>query len=473
MKKNLKVLMIIWIIATCFSRMPVFAMGSTYDLPELGLEVSVPTEYAVITRDTPEEDAVFSDLGTTKKDLISQYEANNIYLNAVAHTLDEEIVVTMTENSISNFSLFSDTELDVWATTLLGQLGDYGISVSKYEIYHHSQAKFIKLYFTDAANNAHGLQYYTVYEGKAMNFVMRSYKGNLSSEQEDSLKTIVDSIKYTSAPPVPKTGEDTSSFCYYDEHSGLSFTVPANWRQEELSKERETLDAKFVSTKEAGCTITYGSTDLWESLPASDKIGSSREDFNSSMFEIADMAEMYGVSADKITTVTYNNIPYFKIEITQSSELYGADFFVTMTQIARVENGWMYIFQFGGASDHALYSEFENLLNSVQYSATSNTKQGESIVNSLAIDTGGEGGLITLYLIIMAAIIMVVVLVNKKNAKKTRNISPNPEFREVDVVEKHNVPATVACKNCGQDLPLDSSFCHICGHKNNKQGDQL
>lgn len=226
----------------------VLAASNTYDLDELELQVTIPNGYSVITRDTPSNDPIFSDLGTTKSALINQFESSNIYLNAISDTYNEEVVVTMVQNSIINFSLLSDTSLNALASTLVNQYTNYGINVSKYEIYQHSQAKFIRLYFTDIGKTVYGLQYYTIYDGKAINFTMRSYEGSLSSRQETAIKTIVDSIKYDKAPPVADQGEDTNSFIHSDSDSGVTFTVPTNWKQEELTKDREFIDVKFVST---------------------------------------------------------------------------------------------------------------------------------------------------------------------------------------------------------------------------------
>ena len=137
----------------------VFAATNIYDLDKLELQVTIPTGYSVITRDTLAIDPIFSNLGTTKSAIISKFETSNIYLNAISDKYNEEVVITMMENSLSNFSLLSDTTMNTLASALVNQYTNYGINVSKYEIYQHSQTKFVRLYFTDTANTVHGLQY--------------------------------------------------------------------------------------------------------------------------------------------------------------------------------------------------------------------------------------------------------------------------------------------------------------------------
>lgn len=467
------VLLFVLLLASIPIGVSVQAASNTYDLDELELIVSVPAGYSVITRDTPASDPIFSDLGTTKAALISLFESSNIYLNAISDTYNEEVVVTMMENSLSNFSLLSDTTLNTFASTLVNQYTNYGINVSKYEIYQHSQAKFIRVYFTDTGKTVHGLQYYTIYDGKAMNFTMRSYEGSLSSRQETAIKTIVDSIKYDKAPPVADQGEDTNSFIHTDTDSGVTFTVPTNWKREAFSKDREFIDAKFISTKEDGCTMIYGSTDMWSQMTASEKVGYTRSDLNNSAFTKSDIAAMYNTTADKITTVTYNGIQYFKGETNYTSEAYGVDITVKMTQLVYIDNGWMYMFQFGGTSTHKLYADFESLLKSVQYPTASDVggvvSTNKTPLNNLNDNTDNRSGIIAVVVLLVIVAAIVVIVSRKKNQSNPANCTPI-----------YNTPAseppsrsepTIYCTKCGQTLPLDSGFCHKCGTKVFKEDD--
>lgn len=471
-----KILCFLFAIIMLFTiHVSVFAASNTYALDELELQITIPTGYSVITRDTPASDPIFSDLGTTKSALISRFESSNIYLNAISDTYNEEVVVTMMENSLSNFSSLSDTTLNTLASTLVSQYTDYGINVSKYDIYQHSQAKFVRLYFTDTGKTVHGLQYYTIYDGKAMNFTMRSYEGSLSSRQETAIKTIVDSIKYDKAPPVADQGEDTNSFLHTDTDSGVTFTVPANWKQEAFSKDREFIDVKFVSTKEDGCTMIYGSTDMWSQMSASDRVGYTRSDLNNSAFTKSDIAEMYSTTADKISTVTYNGIEYFKGETNYTSDAYGVDITVKMTQLVYIDNGWMYMFQFGGTSTHKLYSDFESLLKSVQYPTVSDVggvgSTNNTTSNNTNDNTDDSSGIIAVVVLlaIIAVIVVAVIVSRKKNQNESANHTPT--YNTPTSEPPSRPESTVYCTKCGQAVPLDSDFCHKCGTKIIKEED--
>ena len=491
MKKAFRLLLIHLLITTIIcmaSYVTVFASSNTYDLNKLELKVTIPSGYSVITRDTPASDPIFRELGVTKSAVISQFETSNIYLNAISDTSNEEIVVTMMENSLTNFSLLSDTALNALASTLINQYAEYGIKVLQHEIYQHSQAKFIKLQFTDAANTVYGLQYYTIYDGKAINFTMRSYEGNLKFSQKSNIKTVVDSIEFDNNPPNPDSGEDTNSFIHTDIDSGVIFTVPANWKQKALTKDREFIDIKFVSTKKEGCLIAFGSNDLWEQMSNYDINGYSRADINNSFFTKEDIAEMYGTTADKISIVEYNGTQYYKNVTTGKQEAYGLDFSLTMTQVVHIDNGWMYMFQFSGESSHKLYSDFERLLNSVQYPTISNapgisvSSKNTSIYNTMSehstysssnlsdnFDESGNVLSVIVILLIVSALVVAVVAYWKANTQR--------EIQS-DCISNNNMMASksqrmselsVSCKNCGQVLPLDSEFCHICGTRKKEE----
>ena len=205
------------------------ASSNIYKVAELDLSIEFPSSYSVITRNISAYDPILDKLGVTKSELITHFQSNNIYLNAISDNSNEEVVVTMVEDYLfGDFNLFSDSNISTIATALINEYKNYGISASKYEVYQHSQAKFIKIYFTDAAQTVHGLQYYTIYGNKAMNFTMRSYTGTLSYTQEQTIKRIVDSIHFNTAPQKADVPNSTPAFTYTDTATKVKFTVPDN-----------------------------------------------------------------------------------------------------------------------------------------------------------------------------------------------------------------------------------------------------
>ena len=395
-----------------------FASENNVSIEEMELSLSVPNSYSIINDNTPANDSVFEKIGVTKSELLTQFKGKNIYLNCISQNNNEEIVVTMTPNSISDFNLLSDTSLKALASALVEQYKTYNISVSKYEVYQQSQAKFIKVYFQDITQSAYGLQYYTIFDQKAMNFTLRSYDGNISTSQENTIQSIVDSIQFDGEAQKQNEGADTSSFVYEDNTSGIKFTVPNNWEKTPLSKERQYIDVKFSSTKEDGLSILFGATDLWNQLPSYDKAGMTRAELNDSQLSASDIAEMLNLEPGKVSEKRFNNIHFYITEVTSSSDVYGLNITATITHAIHFQNGWLYWFQFSATNESSYYKDFEAMLKStyIEGSTIDTGNVSSPLKGNDTVQTSEIPWLIFVIIILAVGIIFLVYR-HKKNNK--------------------------------------------------------
>lgn len=388
-----------------------FAAPADYKLEKLELTAMIPDGYSVVTRDTAENDPAFKKQGTTKAELMKRFESESIYLLAKSDKYDEEIIFTMDGNTVDNFSLLSDTVLETMALSLAEQFAEMNIEVTDHKIYQHKQAKFIVIAYKNAEDGSASIQYYTIYGSKAINITLTSKEestAETAARQEQAIKAVVDGVKFDKAPPAAKLEEETDAFSFADADSGVTFTVPENWKQEELTEDKKYIDAKFVSVKEPGCLIMFGSTDLWAKINEAEKKNYARSDMNNSFFTKANIAGMFGLKEDDVTVETYNGIQYYMCEYTASVS---AGFSVKTTQLIYIDNGWMYVYQFGGKSTHKLFADFETLMNSVEYELTvaeeTVTPEEKDPIEELAVA-------IVASLVIVAVLVAVIILVIKK-----------------------------------------------------------
>lgn len=345
---------------------------TTYDLDQLGMSIDIPNDYDVFTRDTPADDPAYAWYGFTKKDLDSLLEQQNAYLNALLPDISQEIVVIMVDSPLQNLSPMSNAAISFFASELDNTYEDLGYTFLKYEIYQHEQIKFLKIYVFQENNGLpdYGLQYYTACNGQGISITLHSYTGEITQADEDALQKIVDSAVFQNAEPIPEADISAEPFEYVDAKTGVSFTVPANWREEALFDERETISAKFVSTLEEGVIILYGSVDMWEQMPEMEKSGVSRFEVDNRIFSEVDSAELaksWGIEGGEVSQVEYGGRTYFMLDGTLGGQVYGQTVLTPATVMLRVENGYLFLFQFMGGSDSPYFQDFTQLLSSVFY----------------------------------------------------------------------------------------------------------
>lgn len=449
MKKITAMLMAIMLVSNLV--IPARAASEEYVVSEMGISLEIPDEYIVFTRDMDKNDPAFADFDISKETLMDQFDTAHIYLNAVFPNGNEEIVVTMEENIISEFNGLGETSLLMLASTLKDGYEEYGISVSSYDIYHHPQLEFIRIYFNTTDKTTYGLQYYTIYGGQAMNFTMRSYDGPISGSQERTIQNVVDSVELHFYVPTKTPVEETPAFVHTDPDTGTTFTVPANWSVQPFSKERDILDIQFSCAEDPALMISYASHDLWSELSFFEKLFMSRSKAEELLSSTEYIAEMMEVPESSISKKVFNGKEYYFVETTYATEMYGMNFSSKVNLAVHIEDGWCYMFYFYGESNSPHYDEFVQLVKSVEY--------GD-------VGTSGAGVGIAVVIIITAAIVCVIVILKKKSKKRPATAA-TPKIAQPEILIDQDY---IYCHHCGNKLPNDSLFCNICGTKMIKEG---
>lgn len=165
--------------------------------------------------------------------------------------------------------------------------------------------------------------------------------------------------------PVP--AQASSLVTYVDTLTDLTFIVPSNWTEVDLSQEREFIDIMFTSDDELGFSITYGSIDFWDTLPASEKAGYARSEIDNSIFSVSDINKAFGALNSTTRAVKFGDTEYFEIKSEVVSTVGALKVNVPVIQLIKIDNGYMYFFQFTGETSTKQYKDFETLVSSAKY----------------------------------------------------------------------------------------------------------
>jgi len=358
--------------------------SQSYTLDELGMTLEIPQDLMVFTREIDPDHPGLSALGLDAETLLEQFRSGHIYLNAISLDSAYEIVVTMASDSgigmLSDFNLFSDAKLkEIGESVIPDMEQQMGIVCRHWEVYPHPHAKFLRLEHEREAGGQtiFAIQYYTVYDGKAINITLHSYGGAISSATQKTLGRIVESVSFG------LSAETASGAEFSDAAIGVTFQVPPGWQQRDFSKEQPSLKIQYYNVN--GNAIQFGCLDAWEALPVSDKAGLVRSDISNELLTDYDIQQMLGSydinrGTNEITKVERERIggvEYLK-EYMSAAFQYGPAS-IEVNSIAHIlfYDGMMYQFQFVGTEDAPAYQDYLEVLKSIRYDALAEAADAE------------------------------------------------------------------------------------------------
>ncbi len=152
---------------------------------------------------------------------------------------------------------------------------------------------------------------------------------------------------------------------YIDQETGTEITLPENWSEVPLLQERQYLDAKFMN-KSRTVVITYSSYDIATEIFLEAETEEVRKYLNMSAMTIEDAKELLsGAGYSNIEKVTYNDVDYFKAELTPT--LNGQEYDIEQLHFLHFNNGWCYYFLINKTEYYEYYDDFKSLIEGVKY----------------------------------------------------------------------------------------------------------
>ena len=174
-----------------------------YRIEEAEMQISIPDDMYVLTRDMPEDSPVLKANKLTKKQVQESFEKNNTYLNASTKDYSYDITVTVVENedtkTIGSLSDLSDSELQKLTDNLLESKVFNGCSRTNYQ-----NTLFLTLTFEQDISNSTicGIQEYTIVKGRCVKITFQSYSGDLDEAQKDIFTKVMNSVVFDGIDPI-------------------------------------------------------------------------------------------------------------------------------------------------------------------------------------------------------------------------------------------------------------------------------
>jgi hypothetical protein len=189
------------------------------------------------------------------------------------------------------------------------------------------------------------------------------------------LKLILVVLALSAVLPLPAYAyEKPDPNVFSDELSGVSFTVPVNWR--EADPTNSSVKGKFVYNLDSNFGIMFSSgydpQFMSNTYDLRQDIAASEQSFidgltNGIKRNYPDMEISITDTQFEISEVNYSDKEYCKAFYSATVNINGVDITLPNTQLFFVQDGYLYAFTFTGTSASSAYKDFEKLMNSVVY----------------------------------------------------------------------------------------------------------
>ncbi|MBE6952194.1 MAG: zinc ribbon domain-containing protein [Ruminococcaceae bacterium] len=332
-----------------------------YEIPEVGISIWLPEEYAAQVRSGEPNNTYLSIVGFTYAECMDLMLESNMYLDAFSDDLCE-VYIAMTDVGTADLRDYTSAELN---TTLSTVKSSYDPLVSVRECYVR-EISGIPFFYIEYAKSSESLNVYTQHyitmlNGKRLDIGHSVINRQIGSADRNEMDSIINSFTLLS-----DTRKPSPAFVYTDEVSGVSFTVPENYKQKELEQNNGSI--QFYRIDAPHVILQYMMTDLWADIPASERGDASREDIDKmhQFLTQSELEEFFDCPIWDFHTVRYNNNDYHVFSMAVTHVVGDTSIAVDITTAAAFKNGCSYVFQFPGTEGDEHYADFVSLLSSVK-----------------------------------------------------------------------------------------------------------
>ena len=462
----------------------------TYRIDDLDMSIDVPMNYAMYTRDP--EDPVMNQYVVDPGQIIQNMEAEQIYLMLMNNDPNVYLRFVAIPYYLKNLEVCGDSVRDIFQKQVAEDLKNNGFTVDQSEPYSEGPIRFYRYTGTTQRDgtDVQYLSYFSAYHFYGLNLTVE-YKGSEMPEEYAQLaKDMVDAIRFDpGADDADQPDFRAEAIDFTDGVSGVRFTVPEGWVEMEVDPSKlvginqDDVRGIFGWVKDLETTtIGLSVFDLMEKMPALAQRFVSRAWVGQNAFGIDELAE--AMSGQNFIFLPNYSIKKYHSETIGGREFYfyewerplsildvdlsngGFDPFGDSeeaarlretshyTEAIRIENGYLYDFEFLGTPENPCYQDFLTLLESAEFPAF------EAAETEKAGADGTRRFPVLLVVFIGLAVVLAVLggvflgrRLRKRKPVDTAPIAPAPPA----------VPARRICAACGAGLDDGETVCPYCG----------
>lgn len=307
------------------------AIDDKYEISELGLSIKLPREYSVITRTTPQDDEVFSQLSLDYNETMTAFNAAHIYLQGVSE--DQILKVTLTGTSdknseaINNYSELSSSERKTVKEAFLSdQMYTSGTEVK------HNGNIYIDLRFArnTPAGTIYGYQCHTVVNGMNVNLTMQKNNEDLTADEVKVITNIANSIKFNKIKKNSSLAFDWWRILLWIlVLVAIAFAAHYLYKFYQSSK-KEKAEQRRTHNRIQSKAHRTGDDLLYDGEADSIKVEKPQSFFDELSMDdddIMSFEEMLGYDTDDYHSRANTDLDYFDIDVKSSDEAKGVSFF--------------------------------------------------------------------------------------------------------------------------------------------------
>ena len=173
------------------------AMDDTYRFEDLGMSLKLPKSYSVITRDTPRDDKVFSEVNLNYDDTMTAFHNANIYMWAYDPDMVLQISLTATQDAnskaVNNYSDLTAAERKAVSDTISAESG----VTSAVEVKHNGNIFFDSQRSAEAGGTTVYIdQSNTVINGLQIDLTLQKKDEAITPEEAKVLTNVANSMSF-------------------------------------------------------------------------------------------------------------------------------------------------------------------------------------------------------------------------------------------------------------------------------------